>query len=150
MVQTFTVTTRARVPLEDLFAAALSVDSHVASMAATGERAIAGVTSGVMRLGDSVTWRGRHFGIWFTMTSRITHLDRPHVFVDEQQRGPFKHFRHVHRFEREGELVVMHDTVTVASPVFGAFAERLVLVPHLRRLIRDRGEHLAGSLTIRP
>lgn len=150
MTRTFTVTTRASVPLEDLFDASLSVDAHVASMSASGERAIAGVTSGIMCLGDSVTWRGRHFGMWLTMTSKITELERPNVFVDEQQRGPFRRFRHEHRFEHEDGVTVMRDIITVASPVFGQLAERLVLVPYLRRLIRDRGEHLTRTLSGRP
>lgn len=150
MASTFTVTTRARVPLDDLFDASLSVDEHIASMSASRERAIAGVTSGVMRLGESVTWRARHFGVWFTMTSQITALDRPNFFVDEQQRGPFKRFHHEHHFERVGEVTVMRDTITVAAPVFGVLAERLVLVPYLRKLIRERGEHLTRALTGRP
>jgi hypothetical protein len=36
----------------------------------------------------------------------------------------------------------MTDTITVASPIFGALAERLVLVPYLRRLIRKRNAAL--------
>jgi ligand-binding SRPBCC domain-containing protein len=43
----------------------------------------------VMKLGDTVTWRARHFGIAFQMTSAITDYERPIRFVDEQQRGPF-------------------------------------------------------------
>lgn len=71
------------------FDLSLSVDAHTGSMAASGERAVAGVTSGVMKLGDTVTWRARHFGIAFRMTSAITEYQRPARFVDEQQRGPF-------------------------------------------------------------
>jgi hypothetical protein len=70
------------------------------------------------------------------MTSRITALDRPHRFVDEQVRGPFRTFRHEHVFRTEGAETVMIDTLTIGSPVFGALAERVVLVPYLRRLIR--------------
>lgn len=33
------------------------------------------------------------------MTSRITAFDFPTSFVDEQIRGPFRSFRHVHEFE---------------------------------------------------
>jgi hypothetical protein len=37
------------------FDLARNVDAHVASTGATGERAIAGVTTGVLNLGDEVT-----------------------------------------------------------------------------------------------
>lgn len=115
-------------------------------MAASGERAIAGVMSGAIGLGETVTWRARHFGIWFTMSSRITDLERPHRFVDEQVRGPFRSFRHEHAFRTESGLTVMTDTLTIRSPIFGRLAERLVRVPYLRRLIRERNRYLLRSL----
>lgn len=71
-------------------------------METSGEQAIGGVTSGSIALGETVTWRARHFGIWFTMTSRITSLERPNRFVDEQVRGPFRSFHHEHVFARRG------------------------------------------------
>ena len=82
----------------DCFGLSLSVDAHAASMQGSKERAIGGVTSGVMRLGDSVTWRARHFGIVFRMTSAITECQPPSRFVDEQQHGPFRRWQHEHTF----------------------------------------------------
>jgi hypothetical protein len=72
---------------ERCFELSLSVDAHRSSMSDSGERAISGVTSGMMGRGDSVTWRARHFGIPFTMTSVISQYDAPHRFVDEQLRN---------------------------------------------------------------
>jgi ligand-binding SRPBCC domain-containing protein len=146
MTSTFTVVTRTRHPAERLFDVSLSIDEHLASMAQSGERAVGGVTSGQIGRGETVTWRARHFGIWFTMTSRVTLLDRPRRFVDEQVQGPFASFRHVHDYETDGDTTVMTDAITMASPILGSVAERLVLVPYLRRLIRKRSEHLIGSL----
>jgi hypothetical protein len=71
-------------PAPNCFDLSLSVEAHTDSMAESGERAIAGVTSGVMKLGDTVTWRARHFGITFRMTSAITEYQRPIRFVDER------------------------------------------------------------------
>lgn len=142
MPSTFRLVTHPDHSVERLFAASLNIDAHVASMARSGERAVSGVTSGQIALGETVTWRARHFGVWFTMTSRITALDEPHSFVDEQVRGPFRSFVHEHTFETDGVGTVMTDTVTLASPVFGRLAERVVLVPYLRRLIRSRNRHL--------
>jgi len=142
MVTSFTIVTRADVPLERLFDESLSIDAHVDSMAHSRERAIAGVTSGMIGLGETVTWHARHFGVWLTMTSKITELDRPHRFVDEQVQGPFRSFHHEHAFAEDGGTTVMTDTMTLASPVFGRLAERQILVPYLRRLIRQRNAHL--------
>jgi hypothetical protein len=72
MVSRFTVVTRARVPVERLFDQSLSIDAHIESMARSGERAIAGVTSGLIGLGETVTWSARQFGWRFRMTSETT------------------------------------------------------------------------------
>lgn len=147
MASTLTIVTDAPVSAERLFDASLDIDLHIASMSPSGERAIAGVTSGRIGLGQTVTWRARHFGIRWTMTSRITALDEPRSFVDEQVRGPFRSFAHRHDFEPlTGTGCRMTDTLTVASPVFGRLAERLVLVPYLRRLILQRNRHLLAAL----
>ncbi len=39
----------------------------------------------------------------------------------------------------------MTDTLTLASPVFGRLAERVLLVPYLRRLIAQRNRHLVAT-----
>ena len=150
MVSSFAVVTRARLSVEKLFDLSLSIDEHVASMQESSERAIGGVTHGSIALGEIVTWRARHFGVWFTMTSKITTLERPDRFVDEQVRGPFRSFHHEHLFSRDGDGTVMTDTLTIRSPIFGRLAERVVLVPSLRRLIQQRNHHLLASLDATP
>jgi ligand-binding SRPBCC domain-containing protein len=148
VASTLILVTDADVPAHRLFDASLSIDAHVDSMARSKERAIAGVTSGPIGLGETVTWRARHFGVWFTMTSRITALERPHRFVDEQVSGPFRVFRHEHAFADVAGRTRMTDTLTIGSPVFGRLVERVVLVPYLRRLIRRRNAHLIESLAV--
>ncbi|GLJ79226.1 SRPBCC family protein [Microbacterium imperiale] len=147
MTSSFEIETHADVPAEALFDASLDIGAHVDSMRGTGERAIGGVTTGRIGLGETVTWRAWHFGIPFRMTSRVTALDRPRRFVDEQVAGPFRIFQHEHLYlERDG-VTIMTDRVTLASPVFGLLAERVVLVPYLRRLLTRRGRHLVASVT---
>lgn len=116
------------------------------SQKGSGERAVAGVRSGLIGEGQEVTWRARHFGIPLTMTSRVTQVDFPHSFTDEQVRGPFRSFRHVHEFEAAPGGCIMTDRVEFAAPfgLLGRAAGKLVLRPYLQRLIRDRGRFLAG------
>ncbi|WP_368860279.1 SRPBCC family protein [Isoptericola croceus] len=147
MPTTFEVITECPCPPEALFDASLSIDAHVDSMAASRERAVGGVTQGRISLGETVTWRARHVGIWFRMTSLITALERPHRFVDEQVRGPFRSFVHEHEFTEAAGTTRMTDRITIAAPVLGRVAERLVLVPYLRRLIRTRNTHLVALVS---
>jgi ligand-binding SRPBCC domain-containing protein len=144
----FTRVTHIAASPEDAFALSLSVDVHLDSMAASGERAVGGVTTGMLALGEEVTWRARHFKLPFTMTSRITELDPPHRFVDEQVRGPFARFRHEHRFESSDGGTRMVDEVAFAAPFgpLGRLVERLVLGRYLPRLIDQRNDHLRAVL----
>ncbi|WP_350347934.1 SRPBCC family protein [Agromyces sp. G08B096] len=146
MVASFECRTRLAVPVPEAFDRARSIDLHIGSMAASRERAVRGVTSGLIEAGQEVTWRARHLGVTFTMTSRITRMSRPESFVDEQLRGPFASFRHEHRFEPDGDGTLMLDRVDFGPPlgVLGRLAE-LVLRPCLRRLIEHRNAHLAAT-----
>ena len=147
MPSTFTLVTESPISAQTLFDLSLDIDAHVSSMSRSGERAVGGVTTGQIGLGETVTWQARHFGVWWTMTSQITVLDRPTLFVDQQVRGPFKTFIHEHRFEQRATGSRMTDTITLASPIFGSLAERLVLVPYLRQLITRRNAHLLAALS---
>lgn len=153
MTASFTCRTELDAAPEGAFELSRSIDAHLGSMADTGERAVGGVTSGLIGLGETVTWRARHFGVMWTMTSRITALDEPRTFTDEQVRGPFADFRHVHVFEplerpdgRDGTLMLDH--IAFAAPLgpLGRIAERVALTRHLRRLIESRNAWLARAL----
>ncbi|MEM9656341.1 MAG: SRPBCC family protein [Actinomycetota bacterium] len=138
---------RIAAPVETVFDLSLDIDVHVASMADSGERAIGGVTSGLIGLGENVTWRAKHFGVPFTMTSRITEFDRPARFVDEQQRGPFRRFRHEHLFEPVDGSTLMTDRISFDAPlwVLGDVVELAVLGRYLEKLIRERNKFLKAE-----
>ncbi|MEZ5230387.1 MAG: SRPBCC family protein [Acidimicrobiales bacterium] len=130
--------------IDRVFALSLSVDFHLDSFADTGEQVVGGVRTGMMALGDEVTWRAKHFGIWWELTSVITEFDPPYFFVDEQQRGPFSSYRHEHIFVSHGTGTEMRDVVEFRAPLgpLGVIAERLVLRRHLEDLIDLRNEEL--------
>ncbi|WP_018157499.1 SRPBCC family protein [Demetria terragena] len=137
---------------ERCFDMSLSVDAHRASMERAGERAIRGVTHGVMRLGDSVTWRARHFGIPFTMTSVISQYESPHRFVDEQISGPFRRWWHEHRFEPVAAGTLMTDIVEFESPVgaLGRLVNDLVLTRYMTKLLEERNDWLRAHTPAPP
>ncbi|UBU09485.1 SRPBCC family protein [Nonomuraea gerenzanensis] len=142
----FEVTTLVTAPPPVVFDASLSVDVHTSSFAHTGERAVAGVTSGRLALGDRVTWRARHFGLTWHLTSAISACTRPTYFVDEQVSGPFRRWHHAHTFEaaHDGTATLMTDVVDFAAPLppLGTLAEILILKRYLTRLILLRNAHI--------
>ncbi|MEU7750152.1 hypothetical protein [Nonomuraea sp. NPDC049158] len=68
----FEVATLVLAPPPVVFDASLSVELHASSMRDSREQAVAGVTSGQLSLGDQVTWRARHFGFTWHLTSTIS------------------------------------------------------------------------------
>lgn len=141
---TLIVTTIIHAPPERCFDLSRSIDLHKASTARTGEQAVAGVTSGLIGIGEEVTWRARHFGVWQRITSRISAFDRPGYFQDTMIRGAFRFFQHDHFFvEQRSGITEMKDVLRFAAPIpiAGRLAE-LVLKPYLRQFLRERNELL--------
>lgn len=129
-------------PPARVFDLARSVDLHIESAGGTQERAVGEVTSGLLKLGDEVTWSGRHFGIRQRLTSRITAFDRPHHFRDSMIRGAFSRFDHDHWFEEAPEGCRMRDRFNFDSPwgILGRLANRLFLTRYLEGFLCRRGE----------
>jgi ligand-binding SRPBCC domain-containing protein len=133
-VPTIVVDTRIAAPIDLCFDLARDVDVHVKTSTSTGERAVGGKTSGLLELGDVVTFEGVHFGIRQRLTARIVECDPPTRFVDEMVSGAFASLRHVHEFIEESGSVLMRDTLTWRSPfgILGVLADKLFLERHMR------------------
>ena len=133
--------TRIAAPPERCFDLSRSIDLHQASLARSGERAVAGVTSGLIGMGESVTWEARHLGVRQRLTSRITAFDRPHHFRDSMVAGAFARFDHDHWFTPDDAGgTVVRDVFDFAAPlgVLGRIAEAAFLTRYMRRLLADR------------
>ncbi len=126
------------------FDLARDVDLHQRSTAASRERAVAGVTSGELALGDWVTWRATHFGFTLQLTSTITEFDPPRQFVDEMVKGPFRRLRHVHEFHPVDGGTLMIDVFDYASPlgILGWIADAVLIRSYLQRLLEHRNAFL--------
>jgi len=113
-------------------------------MPTSGETAIAGVQTGLIGMGQEVTWRARHFGVWQTLTSRITMYDRPNHFRDSMTKGAFKSFDHDHMFRREDESSVMEDVFDFKSPMWflGRIADAVVLKRYIKGLLVGRAREI--------
>ena len=136
--------TRVAAPPSRCFDLARDVDLHERSTAASRERAVAGVTSGLLGPGDEVTWEATHFGVRQRLTSRMTEFDPPHRFVDEMVRGAFRRFRHEHQFRAVEDGTEMVDIFDYTSPLgpLGKLADLLFLRRYMTRSLRDRNAYL--------
>lgn len=124
-----------------------SIDLHMASTSATGERAIAGVTSGLIGLGQEVTWRAKHFGVWQSLSVRITAFERPSHFADTMLRGAFRSMEHHHYFEETETGTLMRDVFRFQSPlgILGHFADFLFLTRYMRAFLIERNRVIKAT-----
>jgi ligand-binding SRPBCC domain-containing protein len=137
-----TLDTKINAPAERCFYLSLSVDLHKASTAGTNEEAIAGVTSGLMKKNDRVTWRAKHFGIVQHLTTVIPEYDPPHFFISRMVKGTFKKIEHKHIFNEEAGVTTMRDEFLFEAPmgILGQLASALVLTRYMRTLLEKRND----------
>ncbi|GAA0292266.1 SRPBCC family protein [Kineococcus aurantiacus] len=129
----------------------LDVEVHAASLSSSDERATTGKGRRYLQPGDEVTSHARHFGLPWRMTSRITPHDPPPLRRRADPR-PFRSLHHEHFFDalpdeasRSGTTGTrMTDRLSITAPAdpLGAVVARLVLAPHLWRLLRRRAAHV--------
>lgn len=144
------IITKIRVPIEVCFDLSRSIDLHQTSVEHTGEQAIAGVTSGLINLHETVTWRAKHLGVWQTLTTKITAMEKPNFFADEMVKGAFHSFRHEHHFHRQHDYTLIIDIFNYTAPfgMLGRLADKLFLKSYMRKLLEKRNEvikHYAES-----
>jgi ligand-binding SRPBCC domain-containing protein len=141
---TIHVETHINAPIERCFDLSLNVDQHSNSVSNTHERPVAGVMTGEMKLGDTVTWEAVHFGVKQLLTSKITTYERPHSFTDEMVRGAFKEIKHLHEFIEQPSGTLMVDYFTFRAPLggLGHIAEILFLTQYMKKILLIRNEYL--------
>lgn len=131
-----------RAPQEIVFDLSRSIDLHKISTAHTHEEAVAGRMSGLIELGESVTWRAKHLGFYQTLSSVITEMQHPVFFVDELEKGIFKRFRHMHTFCEANGVTTMTDEFDYTSPlgIIGKAADTVFVKKYLTRLLEKRNQ----------
>lgn len=108
-----------------------------------------------MRQGALIDYQLKLRGLPLRWRSEITIWEPPHRFVDEQRRGPYRFWRHEHRFEPVGQATLIHDHV-VYQPPGGPLADlinRLFVSSDVRRIFhyrQDRIQQLLAPPTDRP
>lgn len=116
------------------------VGIHLQSASETKERAVAGRTSGLFELNDTVTWEARHFGIRQILTVKITKMQAPYFFEDTMLKGAFRSMVHGHYFEIENGQTKMTDVFEYEVPVgfIGRLFDRWVLKKYMTKFLITR------------
>ncbi|WP_284141629.1 SRPBCC family protein [Virgibacillus sp. LDC-1] len=131
-------------PINLCFDLARNVDIHVKTSFKTKEKAVGGVTEGLLEKGDTVTWEAIHFGIRQILTVKVIHMKKPTLFVDVMIKGAFSSFKHTHQFIEMNDFTVMIDVFEYKSPFgpIGVIADKLFLKKYMSDFIYSRGKEL--------
>jgi ligand-binding SRPBCC domain-containing protein len=127
-------------PIERVFDLSMSLDLHMDSVSHTKERAVAGKTSGIIGLNETVTWEAVHLGVRQRLTSKITEVNWPYFFEDVQVKGAFKWFTHKHYFKEADGTTNLRDTFDFEAPlgILGKIASWLVVKRHMEKFLIAR------------
>lgn len=134
--------------LERAFDLSRSIDFHAYSQKHRNETAIGGRTSGLINLGETVTWRATHLGISQKLSVQITKFERPFSFRDSMIQGAFKRFDHDHIFEKVNGLIRLTDIFDYDAPYlfFGKVFDKLVLEKYMTRFSIERNQTIKTTL----
>jgi ligand-binding SRPBCC domain-containing protein len=127
-------------PIERVFALSTSVaivERELGMHPAPGGR-----TSGLVMAGDTIRWRGMQLGFPNYHVSLIVPETwvPPQFFQDRMIAGRFRSFEHDHRLTETVEGTRLNDEVRFSMKLRwgGALTGRLIVAPHIRKLMRRR------------
>jgi ligand-binding SRPBCC domain-containing protein len=106
----------------------------------------------VMKPGATIAYSLRVRGIPLRWLTEIERWNPPHEFIDVQARGPYKLWRHTHRFsEVEGGTLIV-DAVEYALPfgVLGRMVHRLQVARDLGQIFDYRVQQVHALLPQQP
>ena len=131
-------------PVERCFNLARSVDVHRSSMSQSSERAVAGVTTGVMSRGDTVTWEAKHLGFTRRLTSKVIELEQPSTFRRRASLRAVCLFHARARIRGDGAGNVDDRRFRIWRPLRRLRRDwcRLILAGYMRRLLRTRNAYI--------
>ena len=93
-----------------------------------------------MRPGAIIDYRIRLFGVPLRWRTEIESFDPPHGFVDVQRRGPYRLWRHTHRFGEQPNGTLLLDEIDYQLPAgpVGPLAHALVVRRSLDQIFAFR------------
>jgi ligand-binding SRPBCC domain-containing protein len=135
------LTTFIAAPIERVFDLARSIDLHKKSMSDYGEQAVSGITTGLIGINETVTWKAKHLFRMRFLKMKISEMNRPFSFVDEIE-GDFKSFRHQHYFKQIENGIFMIDILDFETPYgsLGQLVNQFYITGYLQKLLELRNE----------
>ncbi len=117
-----------------------NIDLHQTSMSHTAEKAIAGITTGLINESETVTWSAKHFCKIRMLKVKITAMKPYEFFEDEMLEGDFKMMKHKHIFKPTENGTLMTDEFSFEAPygIIGKIFNYVFLTAYTKALLMQR------------
>ena len=136
------LTTFIQAPIERVFDLSRNIQLHKESMKQHQEEAVAGTRFGLIGKDETVTWKAKHFFKTRVLRIRVTEMQKPLRFVDEQSDGSFKEMKHEHFFKSCENGTIMIDLFHFESPygTIGKWVNSFYLKKYIKDLLLQRND----------
>lgn len=141
------LTTFIAAPQERVFDLSRSINLHKTSMYKYNEQPVDGRLSGMMELGETVTWKAKHLFKERILQVKITAFSKPFLFIDEQVKGNFEMMKHEHHFKSIANGVLMIDQFWFSTPFgkLGKLVDALYLEKYMKNLLEERNQVIKAT-----
>lgn len=139
---TIHLTTFLAAPPERVFDLCRSINLHKRYLSKIKGIIVGGVTSGLMVMGDTVTWKADYLSKTRVLKLKMTSFDRMHSFTVEQASGDFKTMQHEQFFKpvRNGTIVITLFHFEIKYGIMGTIFNKYYLTGHMRNLLEQRNK----------
>jgi ligand-binding SRPBCC domain-containing protein len=106
------------------------------------EKFSSGAGSNLLGKGETISVISKHAGKSRMSMIKITDLQRPLSFIEEQVKGDLDSFRHEHHFKRVANGTIIIDLVEFGGPkdIIGRIFGKIYFKKYLEELLRKRNE----------
>jgi len=136
------LTTFIAAPIDRVFDLSRSIELRKKSMSQNQGQAVSGITSGLIGLNETVTWKSRRLNRVWILKTLIVKMERPFLFTDEMVSGDFRSMKHEHHFKRVNNGTVMIDLISFETPYgnIGNFINSVFLTGYLKKSFEKRNQ----------
>jgi ligand-binding SRPBCC domain-containing protein len=136
------LTTFIAAPVDRVFDLSRNIELHKEAMKLYKEEAVAGTRFGLIEKEETVTWKAHYFFKTRILRVRVTEMEKPAHFTDEQSKGSFKLMKHEHHFKPCENGTIMIDVFQFELPygVLGKWLNSIYLTKYVKNLLEKHNK----------
>ena len=141
---TIHLTTFIAAPIDRVFDLSRSIFVHKQSMIKFNETVASGITTGLLSVGEVVTWKSKHLYKTRFFKLKVLDMNPPTSFTEVQIKGDFKSYKHEHFFKpvRNGTLVIDLFHFEIRYGKAGVLFNKVYLTNYIRTVLEHRNKFL--------